>query len=44
MKNQIFQFISKMDRRHVQLFLATLYVVLLVIGAGAPGASGDVGQ
>ncbi len=34
---------TKMDRRHLQLFLVLLSLILFVLGAGAPGASGDIG-
>ena len=34
---------GKIDRRHVQILLATLILSLLVIGAGAPGISGGAG-
>ena len=35
--------LSKLNRRHVQIALAILYLVLFVLGAGAPSASGDFG-
>ena len=35
--------LSKIDRRHLQLFLALLTLSLLVIGAGAPGMDGGAG-
>jgi|SaaInl7_200m_RNA_FD_contig_71_898163_length_1321_multi_5_in_0_out_0_4 hypothetical protein len=34
---------GKLDRRHIQLLLVLLSLVLFALGAGAPGASGDVG-
>jgi hypothetical protein len=34
---------GKIDRRHIQLFLALLTLSLLVIGAGAPAVQGGGG-
>ena len=36
-------FISKIDRRHVQLIVLIITLSLFVLGAGAPGATGGVG-
>ena len=36
-------FSAKIDRRHVQIFLAVLTLALLALGAGAPAADGGVG-
>lgn len=33
---------ARLDRRHVQLFILILTLILFVLGAGAPGAGGDV--
>jgi hypothetical protein len=33
--------IGHLDRRHVQFILLILTLILLVLGAGAPGAGGD---
>lgn len=33
---------ARLDRRHVQLALLILTLILFVLGAGAPGAGGDV--
>ena len=33
--------IGNLDRRHVQFILLILTLILLVLGAGAPGAGGD---
>lgn len=33
---------ASLDRRHVQLFILILTLILFVLGAGAPGAGGDV--
>ena len=35
--------VGKMDQRHVRLGLAVLTLVLFVLGAGAPGQTGDGG-
>ena len=40
MKNQIALFVTKINRQHIQLFLAVLALVMLVLGAGAPVDSG----
>jgi len=33
-------FLGRLDRRHVQLGLAVLTLILFVLGAGAPAATG----
>lgn len=33
--------IGRLDRRHIQFILLLLTLILLVLGAGAPGAGGD---
>ena len=33
--------IGNLDRRHVQFIFLILTLILLVLGAGAPGAGGD---
>ena len=33
---------ARLERRHVQLFILILTLILFVLGAGAPGAGGDV--
>ena len=42
MKNLILSF-SKLNGRHFQIFLAILYLILFVLGAGAPAPSGGSG-
>lgn len=42
MKNFILN-LTKIDRRHIQLTLAIIYLVLLALGAGAPIHGGDTG-
>jgi TRAP-type uncharacterized transport system fused permease subunit len=37
---QLTDFVSKIDRRHLQLVLMLIVMVLLVIGAGAPAGAG----
>jgi hypothetical protein len=32
---------AHLDRRHIQFILLILTLILLVLGAGAPGAGGD---
>ena len=34
---------GKIDRRHVQILIATLILSLLVLGAGAPAIDGGAG-
>ena len=34
---------SKIDRRHLQIFIALLVLSMLVLGAGAPGMDGGPG-
>ena len=34
---------SKIDRRHLQIFLTLLVLGMLVVGAGAPGVTGGGG-
>ena len=34
---------GKVDRRHVQIFMALLVLSMLVLGAGAPGMNGGIG-
>lgn len=41
-KNEIITSLSKIDRRHIQIALVILALSLFVLGAGAPGALGDV--
>jgi hypothetical protein len=38
---QLFLFAQKIDRRHIQLAIALVALVLLVIGAGAPDDGGS---
>lgn len=40
--NEIKLVFARLDRRHVQLILLILTLILFVLGAGAPGAGGDV--
>ena len=42
MKNLILS-LSKLNRRHVQIVLAIVYLILFVLGAGAPAAIGGSG-
>jgi hypothetical protein len=42
--NQLALFAGRLNRRHVQFFLIILYIVLFVLGAGAPGADSDIGM
>ena len=35
--------LTKLDRRHIQLLLTILSLVLFVLGAGAPISGGDTG-
>lgn len=35
--------LSKLNRRHVQIVMAILYLILFVLGAGAPAGSGNTG-
>jgi hypothetical protein len=37
---QIADFVSRIDRRHLQIALMVIVLVLLVIGAGAPAGAG----
>ncbi len=41
-RNEFKLILTKLDRRHVQLFVLILTLILLILGAGAPGAGGDV--
>ena len=34
---------AKIDRRHLQIFMALLALSMLVLGAGAPGVGGGPG-
>jgi hypothetical protein len=34
---------GKVDRRHVQIFMALVVLSMLVLGAGAPGMNGGPG-
>jgi len=43
-RNQMTLLLGRLNRRHVQFFLVTLYLILFVLGAGAPGAEGDIGM
>ncbi len=43
-RNQISLLLGRFNRRHVQFFLVILYLILFVLGAGAPGAEGDIGM
>lgn len=45
MKNTAFRFacsLSKIQKQHIQLFLMTLTVLMLVLGAGAPADGGGI--
>ncbi|MCJ7703354.1 MAG: hypothetical protein MUO62_17355 [Anaerolineales bacterium] len=35
---------GRVNRRHIQFFMVILYLTLFVLGAGAPGADGDIGM
>ena len=41
--NNIFMYLSRMNRQHFQVILLLLSLILLVIGAGAPIGGGDGG-
>ena len=43
-RNQLALALGQLNRRHIQFFLAILYLMLFVIGAGAPGAESDIGM
>jgi hypothetical protein len=43
-QNQLTLFLGRLNRRHIQFFLVLLYLILFVLGAGAPGAEGDIGM
>ena len=43
-RNKITYIASRVNRRHIQFFLAVLYLTLFVLGAGAPGAENDIGM
>jgi hypothetical protein len=43
LRNQFTLLLGRVNRRHVQFLLVILYLVLFVLGAGAPGAEGDIG-
>ncbi len=40
MRNKATNFAFKLDKKHLQLGLAVLTLILFVLGAGAPGADG----
>jgi hypothetical protein len=42
--NELALFVGRLNRRHIQFFLVILYIVLFVLGAGAPGADSDIGM
>lgn len=42
--NEFSLFFGRLNRRHIQFFLLILYLVLFVLGAGAPGAESDIGM
>ena len=44
MKNQIAQWVSKVNSNHVQMVLAIVVLALLVIGAGAPEDFGGIAR
>lgn len=44
LQNQITLLLGRVNRRHIQFFLVVLYLTLFVLGAGAPGAEGDIGM
>ena len=43
-RNQLTLLLGRVNRRHIQFFLVILYLTLFVLGAGAPGAEGDIGM
>ena len=43
-RNQVTLLLGRLNRRHIQFFLVILYLTLFVLGAGAPGAEGDIGM
>jgi hypothetical protein len=43
-KDQFTIFLGRVNRRHIQFFLVILYLALFILGAGAPGAEGDIGM
>jgi hypothetical protein len=47
MKNSAFRFacsLSKIQKHHIQIFLITFTLVMLVLGAGAPVGFGESGH
>lgn len=43
-RNKFTLLLGKVNRRNIQFLLVVVYLILLVLGAGAPGASGDIGM
>jgi len=43
-RNQVSLLLGRVNRRHVQLLMVVLYLILFVLGAGEPGAEGDIGM
>ena len=43
-RNQLTLLLGRVNRRHIQFLLVILYLTLFVLGAGAPGAEGDIGM
>jgi hypothetical protein len=44
MKNSINKFATRINPTHLKFFLMLAMLVMLVLGAGAPGDSGQVGH
>ena len=44
LKNRLTVTLGRVNRRHIQFFLVILYLALFVLGAGAPGAEGNIGM
>lgn len=44
LRNKLALFSGRLNRKHLQLILVIIYLVLFVLGAGAPGATGDIGM
>jgi hypothetical protein len=44
LRNQLAALSGRLNRRHLQIVLVLLYLALFVLGAGAPGATGDIGM
>jgi hypothetical protein len=42
-KNYLAMFGGRFNRRHIRLILVILYIILFVLGAGAPGSESGIG-